>query len=395
MVVDIILERYSFFQDPFSYHVPEAMEQEMCIGLLVRVPFRGTVEKGIIIGVRDIEALPTYRDVLEIVNKIPVVFSWQIEMAQWMSDYYICPLYKTLDLFLPRYVWQEKQEDWVERTITISLRSAQVRGTKEKKVVALLEEKDRTFVEIKKNIPTISLPYLRTLEEKGVLSLIKGDIIPPYFKEYDVASIAHIQEKGLHLFTSSQKKVYDTLKKMQGKPFLLHGITGSGKTEIYLRMAYDNYMQQKQTLILVPEITLTPQLIAYFFKVFGKHISVIHSQLSDGERFTEWVRIKQKETYVVIGSRSALYAPFIDLGGIVLDEEHEWTYKSDQSPRYHARTVAIEMGRRFNIPVILGSATPDVESYYKAKQGEYILLEMLEKIGKIPGHTNKAYIDKL
>ena len=107
--------------------------------------------------------------------------------------------------------------------------------------------------------------------------------------------------------TDPQKKAFDTILKKEKDVFLLHGITGSGKTEVYLHLAYENYKQKKQTLILVPEIALTPQLIAYFFKVFGKHISVIHSQLSDGEKFTEWVRIKQKESYVVIGSRSALF----------------------------------------------------------------------------------------
>jgi primosomal protein N' (replication factor Y) len=163
--------------------------------------------------------------------------------------------------------------------------------------------------------------------------------------------------------------------------FLLHGVTGSGKTEIYLRALAESVAQGKRGICLVPEIALTPQTIERFASRFPGRVAVIHSGLSLGEQFDEWNRIKEGECDVVIGPRSALFAPQPDLGLIVVDEEHEWTYKqSDKSPRYHARNVAIKLAEITGAVVILGSATPDVETFYRAQRGEYQLVELKERI---------------
>lgn len=174
--------------------------------------------------------------------------------------------------------------------------------------------------------------------------------------------------------------------------FLLHGVTGSGKTEIYLRALGQTIEVGKKAIVLVPEIALTPQTVARFAARFPGRIAVLHSRLSMGEQFDEWWRIKQGEFDVVIGPRSAVFAPQPDLGLIVVDEEHEWTYKQhEQSPRYNARDVAIELARLTGATVILGSATPDVMSYHRARTGEYRLLEMPERIAK--GEKQVSIID--
>ena len=165
--------------------------------------------------------------------------------------------------------------------------------------------------------------------------------------------------------------------------FLLHGVTASGKTEIYLRALEQTIAIGKKAIVLVPEIALTPQTVARFASRFPGRVAVLHSKLSIGEQFDEWWRIKEGEFDVVIGPRSAIFAPQPDLGLIVVDEEHEWAYKQhEQSPRYHAREVAVELARLTGSTIILGSATPDIVSYYRSKLGQYRLLEMPERIGK-------------
>jgi primosomal protein N' (replication factor Y) len=176
-------------------------------------------------------------------------------------------------------------------------------------------------------------------------------------------------------------KIKSEMGKSDAKVFLLHGVTGSGKTEIYLRALAQAISLGKKAIVLVPEIALTPQTIDRFASRFPNRVAVLHSKLSAGEQFDEWQRIKNGEFDVVIGSRGALFAPQPDLGLIIIDEEHEWTYKQEeQQPRYHARDVAIKLAELTNSVVILGSATPDVTSYYRAQRGEFQLLELPERI---------------
>lgn len=382
MVAQVILHSYSLLNESFSYTVPAHLSQIVRAGVLVLVPFRNKQERAVVLETEEDKDQPGLKTILEVLNPEPVLLPYQIQLARWIADYYLCPLFKAVNLFLPHFVWEEKQDAWVEREIAVGkVTGATGKSDKEKKILdAIPESKTLPWQHLKNAVSNVTLPYLKGLEKKGLVTLTYGEVIPPYFKSYHLDNIAVVEAKGLKTLTVAQQNVLTAIQKNPGKTFLIHGITGSGKTEVYLQAAYQNFRQQKQTLILVPEIALTPQLIAYFFQVFGKTISVLHSRLSDGERFTEWVRIKQRESYVVIGSRSALFSPFPNLGTIVLDEEHEWTYKNDQNPRYHARTVAIETAKLTGATVILGSATPDVESYYQAAQGEYVLLELPEKI---------------
>ncbi|MCK4649403.1 primosomal protein N', partial [bacterium] len=171
--------------------------------------------------------------------------------------------------------------------------------------------------------------------------------------------------------------------------FLLHGITSSGKTEVYLQCIDDVINRGKSAIVLIPEISLTPQTVERFKSRFGEKVAVIHSQITGGRRFREWKNIKDGVSKIVVGARSALFSPVKDLGIIVVDEEHETSYKQEDTPRYHARLVAIERAKIAGCPVILGSATPSLESYYKSETGEYRLLKLTKRIDNrpLPGAT--------
>jgi len=240
---------------------------------------------------------------------------------------------------------------------------------------------DVLVTEARKSIPSAK-PVIASLQNRGLVSKVET------IMRRD--PLAHMKIKATlpPELTSSQQTAWRTIKdgmssaaENRSPVFLLHGVTGSGKTEIYLRTLSEVVAGGKRGICLVPEIALTTQTIERFASRFPGRVAVIHSELSLGEQFDEWHRIKEGGCDVVIGPRSALFAPQPDLGLIVIDEEHEWTYKqSDKSPRYHSRDVAIKLAEMSNAVVIMGSATPDVETYYRAKQGEYKLVEVKERI---------------
>ena len=184
--------------------------------------------------------------------------------------------------------------------------------------------------------------------------------------------------------TDEQKNAIDTIKAAQRGTFLIHGVTGSGKTEVYLQLVDEVIKKGKQAIVLVPEISLTPQITDRFYKRFGSVVAVMHSALSLGERYDEYTRIKSGEAKVVVGARSAIFAPVNDLGIIIVDEEHEYSYKSETTPKYHAVDIARMRAAMFDCPVVLASATPSVESYYKAQMGEYTLIELTKRYNLNP-----------
>lgn len=184
--------------------------------------------------------------------------------------------------------------------------------------------------------------------------------------------------------TAEQKNAIDAVSGAEGGTFLIHGVTGSGKTEVYLQIAERVIKKGKQAIVLVPEISLTPQITDRFYGRFGSRVAVMHSALSLGERFDEYRRIKSGEAAVVVGARSAVFAPCRNLGVIIIDEEHEYSYKSETVPKYHAAQIAQIRASQFGCPVVLASATPSAESYYKAELGEYALLELKERYNKNP-----------
>ncbi|MFQ8643059.1 MAG: primosomal protein N' [Bacilli bacterium] len=183
-----------------------------------------------------------------------------------------------------------------------------------------------------------------------------------------------------HDLTSEQAEVISKVKLDLFKPYLLQGVTGSGKTLVYIRIIEKVLNLGKEAILLVPEISLTPQVVKIFKQNFGKVVAILHSGLSDGEKYDEWRKIEKGEVSIVVGARSAIFAPFTNLGAIIIDEEHSATYKQENTPRYNAIDVAIKRARTYDIPLILGSATPSVESYTRALTGAYELLEMKNRV---------------
>jgi primosomal protein N' (replication factor Y) (superfamily II helicase) len=300
--------------DTFTYKIPEGMDIATCHTVLV--PFRNQKIPGVVVKISKNKPSYKTKEILEKITQELLLRPWQLELANFISAYYLCSISKVMPLFLPKRIWNTP-----------------------------LEELDKKFQDERPKIPT--------------------------------------KIESLKL-TVPQAKVLKTLEAQHGGNFLLHGVTGSGKTEIYVRLAKRYVLQEKQALILVPEIALTPQLIEYFEKHFPERISVIHSSLTEKKRTQSWLDIFHGRSKIIIGSRSALFAPFKDLGLIVMDEEHEWTYKQEQTPRYHARDVATKMAELTGATFLMGSATPSIESYYKALQNDYTLLELHERASQTP-----------
>src|SRR5699024_5683327 len=178
---------------------------------------------------------------------------------------------------------------------------------------------------------------------------------------------------------TAMKPIHTAVEQSKHRTFLLHGVTGSGKTEIYLQAIDQVLNKGKEAIVLVPEIALTPQMVRRFKGRFGSKVAVLHSALSIGEKYDEWRKVQRKEVSVVVGARSAVFAPFENLGIIIIDEEHETTYKQEEAPRYHARDVAIKRGEYNQCPIILGSATPTLESFARARKDVYTLLSLTKR----------------
>jgi primosomal protein N' (replication factor Y) len=204
---------------------------------------------------------------------------------------------------------------------------------------------------------------------------------PKFYKSKDIKEKESKKIENKHNLTNDQKEVIEKILKTNKKFTLLHGITGSGKTEVYVNLVEEYIAQGKQCLLIVPEISLTPQMIEYFERIFGDNTAILHSRLTLKERSLEWLKIFLNKTPIVIGPRSAIFAPITNPGLIILDEEHEFSYKQDQSPRYHTLKVIEKITELTNIKVVLGSATPSIETYFKAINHDYELAELKERIG--------------
>ena len=221
---------------------------------------------------------------------------------------------------------------------------------------------------------SVSSAVIKGLIEKGILSETSKEVYrDPYANRL-------IKKTEPHQLTEEQsaaiKPILTALSQKEHDVFLLYGVTGSGKTEIYLQSIQRVLEDGREGIVLVPEISLTPQMVNRFKGRFGDQVAVLHSGLSVGEKYDEWRKIQRKEVKVVVGARSAVFAPFENLGIIIIDEEHETSYKQEDNPRYHARDVAIERAKKHQCPVVLGSATPSLESFARAQKGVYKLLTL-------------------
>ncbi len=366
----------------FDYEIPDNLNIE--IGSRVFVPFgnKKVPEEGIVVGIKE-KSEYKVKKILNVQNeKIDVQ---NIELAKWMAKRYICNLSDCLKLMLAPGTTAKNTETRVkEKTINLitlakdseeieeDIENGKIKSEKQKNVLEFLINNENATMQDIEIFTDCSRSIVNTLIKNGYLEVQEQKVERNPF-------LHKVENKTTDLkLTEEQQNALDSIK--DDGEYLLFGVTGSGKTEIYLQLIEKKLKDNKSSIMLVPEISLTPQTVDRFIARFGEDkIAVLHSKLSIGERFDQWNKIKEGRAKIVIGARSAIFAPVKDLGLIIIDEEHDESYKSEMSPRYDAKEIAEYIAKTNKIPLILGSATPDLKSYYKAQNGEITLLTLTKR----------------
>ncbi|MBR2943222.1 MAG: DEAD/DEAH box helicase, partial [Clostridia bacterium] len=376
----------------FTYRVPRGMA--LCPGMRVHVPFgpRKRIE-GIVVALSEECDLPPERvkDVTDTLEDYPAVLPGLLDLAMRIKEHAFCTLAQALRLMFPAQMRGERIHNKTrevavitcDRRIGDQLVASQARAPKRAQVLrALLDrETDETPVdELKKEFGECRQPLL-ALEKMGFLRLEEREVLrSPYGAMERLAA----QDPTL---TAQQEGVLHTLLpavEKGGGSFLLYGVTGSGKTEVFIRAVRRAAQLGKTAIVLVPEIALTPQMVMWFRSRFGEDAAVLHSRLSPGERYDEWRRIRRGDVRVVIGARSAIFAPLENIGLIIVDEEHEQSYIADNTPRYDAREAARWRCEKEGAALLLASATPSMRSFAMAGRGDLTLLEMPRRVKNRP-----------
>ena len=368
----------------FDYQIPGELADRIEIGSRVKVPFGRRTVMGCVTELVEHSAHSNLRAILDTVGSQSLVTPKVLKLARWIGRYYCCAPETALKSVLPQAVRKEK-EGWKE-SLFVSLSQtppleAPDLTKRQREVLAIVEERGPLLLRDLLKLAGTTAETVRRLENKGLATILsKVQERDPYAEEQILPSqpLALNEEQAPAL--QQIIAALDTPAPQAAK-FLLHGVTGSGKTEVYLQAIAHTLEQGKGAIVLVPEISLTPQTVERFKARFCAGavktlVAVLHSHLSTGERHDEWHKIRQGRARIVIGARSAIFAPVDPLGLIIVDEEHEHSYKQAESPRYHARDVAVLRGQMEGAVVVLGSATPSMESYHNARSGKYQLLEM-------------------
>ena len=393
MTLDVAVRR------EFDYLVPEELEPSVHEGTRVKVPFGPREVMGVVTAVLDESPHGNLREIIKTVGGQALVTPPILRLVRWIADYYCCAPEIAMKAVLPDAVRKE-EEGWRER---LYVRALPQHGEPPK--LTKRQEDLWTIVEEWRELPLQELVRLagttsatiRKLEDKGLVS------IAPQISERDPYANEHIlptqplelnaqQATALESIVDSMerlaKREEDEAKPVGDNVFLLHGVTGSGKTEVYLQAIAYALGQGKGAIVLVPEISLTPQTVERFKARFSQGpqqtlVAVLHSHLSAGERHDEWHKIRQGRARIVIGARSAVFAPVEPLGLVIVDEEHEHSYKQEEAPRYNARDLAVVRGQQEGAAVVLGSATPCMESYHNVQRKKYGLLSLTERVDNI------------
>ncbi|MFR3271907.1 MAG: primosomal protein N' [Faecalimonas sp.] len=384
IIVDITHEKLDKI---FQYRIPKEMEGRLQTGMEVLIPFgRANREtKGYVIGFSekcnyDPEKI---KEITQISQNHIAIEAKLVALAAWMKEHYGGTMIQALKTVLP-IKQQEKQKEQRSIRLLLDRREAKERlsyflsknQTARARVVAALLDRPILPYEYVTRQLKVTAAVLRAMEEQGILQ-IEAEVVyrnPVTAKRTKQQSFCYTeaQQAAIHIFCEEYRR---------GKrgTYLVYGVTGSGKTEVYMEMIEHVIAERKQAIVLIPEIALTYQTVMRFYQRFGDRVSIINSRLSKGERYDQMLRAKRGEINVMIGPRSALFTPFERLGLIIIDEEHEGTYKSEQTPRYHARETAIARAAMEGASVVLGSATPSMEAFYKAVTGEFRLLRLPER----------------
>lgn len=376
MIAKVLVEINNINVDKtFDYIVPFEYIEKIKIGMRVKVPFASRELEGFVLDlVNSVDDNYELKEIISIVDSEPILNNELLHLGQFMSKKYFSTLISCYQTMLPKAL------------------KAQNRTNINKKMIKYVELCSNSFPKLKPNQEKI-VEYLRVngkvkkeevnkISVSGVNTLIKnGIIIESLIEEYRLVTKDINKEKGTFKLTVEQQDAKNKiLSQTQSSVFLLHGVTGSGKTVVYMEIVEEMLKRGKDSIFLVPEISLTPQMVYHFKSRFGDEVAVLHSRLSEGEKYDEYRKIVEGKVHIVVGARSAVFAPFKNLGAIIIDEEHTTSYKQDNNPKYSAIEIAIERAKNNNAIVILGSATPSLETYARSIKGLYTLVELKHRV---------------
>lgn len=372
MIVGVLVELSNKNIDRiFDYKVSDDLVDDIKLGIRVEVPFGNQTLEGFILEIKEDSNLDNLKYINKIIDKDIVLNKELLDLGKSMQKITLSTLISCYQVMLPKAL-KAKKKVLINKKYDTFYRLNKNYNYKlnniQSKIVNLFLKTDLVK---RKDIVEISPSSLKTLVKNNVLIEEKKE---HYRLEYDNKS------DDIKKLTLDQKKVVDSVKLNESQTYLLHGVTGSGKTEVYIKLIEKVLLQDKTAIVLVPEISLTPQMVNRFSEVFGNKIAALHSALSEGEKYDEWRRINRGEVLIVIGARSAVFAPLNNIGIIIIDEEHSDSYKQDNNPRYDARQIAILRSKTNNCPVLMGSATPSLESYARAVKGVYKLLSLPNRV---------------
>lgn len=394
----------------FQYRIPETLLGKITAGMCVVVPFgNGNKERtGYVIEITDkAEYTPEkLKEILRISDKGVLAKSSQIRLAAWMKEHYGSTMITALKTVLPV---KQKTKTLQRRRIMLLLSKEEAKkqlelyrqkhqSARERLLERLYQEQEIPY-ECARSELSVTAAVIRAMEEAKILTVVSENRYRDPVKQWTderVLKALKAEKKKVVLSAQQQYIVTEILQDHRAGragTYLIHGITGSGKTEVYMELIAGMISQGKQAIVLIPEIALTYQTVSRFTARFGSRVSVMHSRLSTGEKYDQCQRAQKGEIDIIIGPRSALFTPFQNLGLIIIDEEHESSYKSESMPRYHAREAAKELASYYGASLVLGSATPSLESYYASEKGKIKRFELTERLtgGMLP----KVYVEDL
>lgn len=359
----------------FDYFVPFELENKIKVGIRVKVPFATRELEGFVLEIINDSLDSDYelKQIIDVIDNEVVLNEELLELGKFMSEKYFSTLISSYQTMLPKALKAQNRTTINKKFIKIIEISDEINindhilNSTQSKIIDLLKNK----IQIRKDeLNKISASSVKTLLKKGILK-------EKEVEEYRLKEIDVIKQEPFTL-TPSQREAKEEILNTKSLPktFLLHGVTGSGKTIVYIEIVEEMLKQGKDSIFLVPEISLTPQMVYSFKSRFGDEVAVLHSRLSEGEKYDEYRKISSGKVHIVVGARSAVFAPFKDIGVIIIDEEHTTSYKQDNNPKYSAIDIAIERSKFHNCRVILGSATPSLESYAKSIKGLYQRIEL-------------------
>ncbi len=377
-----------------DYSVPDSLAERISVGSRVRVPFRDKSGLATVVATLDRSDAKGIRPVEAVVGEAPILSEPLLELAKWIGNYYCCPMETVMRSVLPQVI--RKAEVGWKKQLFVQPATAGLRPNLQLEIEKLRKRAPRqaelleAIAQLKEPIRAAELLRKTSLDNQTLRALVQRGLAE--VREEAVVRDPHGDEEflateNLLLNEEQTRSLHDIEQAFESpetaRPILLHGVTGSGKTEIYLQAIRSALNRGRTAIVLVPEISLTPQTVERFkgrFAEMQDAVAVLHSHLSEGERHDEWHKIHSGRAQIVIGARSAVFAPLKNLGLIVVDEEHETTYKQEEAPRYHARDVAVVRSKIEKCVVVLGSATPSLESYHNATMGKYRLATLTQRI---------------